>query len=326
MRRISERAAIIVSVISVLFFPQNVARGQELEVLWADYLATESRLEAAMASERLWVEQRHGLLDEIGALQESQAWYNGWIIELAVARRSAQQVALADSLRDVRVSIAEFQDRRDDAFSALRRSYQQKLLESGSRGSLSPTEKEQAITMGQRLIGRDNASLDLPDYAPIANSSYENEDIKHLVLKDLQFVLEAKLGMIDSLVTEKETEAALLARLDEFHRDLGYQMRSNLDLEGGSEGTRATSESPGNEGFFGDGEEGGLTVAVGGENRYSDVTKSAAPTTMNPEPVPTTETDFPLGMYPVDEALHLLKVKRQEYHDLLQHIETELLY
>lgn len=319
------QAAVLISVIAALLLPPNIAQGQELELLWADYLVAEARLEAAVKSEQVWEQEHLRLSDEIGALEASQSWYNGWIIELNIARKSSRQVALADSLRTVRASIAHLESQRDAAFAALKRSYGRKLLASDPRGGLSPTEKEQAITMGRALIGRDDAVLALPDYAPITRSSYENEDIRRLVLKDLQVVLAAKLGIIDSLVTEKETEAALLTRLEEFHRDLGYQMRSNLDLEGGSRDSRAMSESPDEEGVFGEGGETDMAnVAVDGGYRYSDAAKSATPTTMNPEPAPTAETDFPLSMYPVDQALNLLKAKRQEYRELLQQIETEL--
>ena len=172
-------------------------------------------------------------------------------------------------------------------------------------------------------MSQNDATFDLPDYSSILNSPYENDAVKRLVLEDLQSVLQAKLVLIDSLLTEKETELALLSRLNEFHRDLSYQMQSNLDLEPSSS-TEATSsnmpagdtwdESIREESFFGGDAKAGL---VDGNDR-------SPATPLSRSPVVSGETDIQLNVDPIDEVIGRLKNKRQQYQDLLRQIETEL--
>jgi len=290
---------------------------------WRNYLSVDSQLEAVVAAEQEWLEQQHKLNEEIRKLQGSQSWYNGWIVEIVLARKSARQVELADSLRQIRDKIADLQVQRDDAFLALREVYQRILFESESENRLSLSQKEQAITIGHRLMSQNDATFDLPDYSAILNSPYDNEAVKRLVLEDLQSVLQVKLVLIDSLLTEKETELALLSRLNEFHRDLSYQMQSDLDLEPGSPqgatnpGTPVVDtydESGSGEPFFGT---DAKAREVEGNNRSLAIPLSQSP-------VVSGETDIQLNVDPIDEVINRLKNKRQQYQDFLQQIETEL--
>ncbi|GAI90359.1 unnamed protein product, partial [marine sediment metagenome] len=142
-----------------------------------------------------------------------------------------------------------------------------------------------------------------------------------LVLEDLHSVLQAKLALIDSLLTEKETEQALLNRLNEFHRDLSYQMQSNLDI-GSSQGTteagapiEITSDDI-------------LVGTFGGEKSErawgAEETQPNLATPMTQSPVASGATNIQLNLDPVDGAINRLKHKRHQYQDLLRQIETEL--
>ncbi|MFB0515337.1 MAG: hypothetical protein ACETWG_01885 [Candidatus Neomarinimicrobiota bacterium] len=312
------------AVVPALLLFQTTAWAQDLETPWRNYLSVDARLEVAVATEQQWREQQHQLQEEIRKLQASQSWYNGWIVEIVLARNSARQVELADSLRQIHNRIADLKTRRDHAFLALREVYQRILLEAESEDRLSLSQKEQALTIGRRLLSQGGATFDLPDYSSILNSPYENEAVKRLVLADLQSVLQAKLVLIDSLLTEKETELALLARLNEFHRDLSYQLQSNLDLEPGSP---QEPTSPREVFVYGWGEDDAST-AIGNEKseRANEAggSRTDLATPLSRSPAVSGETNIPLNGDPIGEVIKRLKTKRQQYQDLLRQIETEL--
>ena len=76
------------------------------------------------------------------------------------------------------------------------------------------------MEFGSFLLNRDHADLAIPDYSTIFASEYDDKAVKLMVLGDLKVVLQARMIQIDSLVAEKKTELALMARLDEFQQDL----------------------------------------------------------------------------------------------------------
>ena len=308
-----------------LLLIQSILWAQDLETPWRDFLSVDARLVAANELERGWLEQQHKLSEEIRSLQQSQSWYNGWIIELLLARKSALQVGLADSLQQIRKKIAALEVQQNEAFLALRKVYQQILLESEPENRLSRSQKEQVLAIGRQLLNQSNISLELPDYTSILNSPYEDEAVKRLVLKDLQSVLQAKLVLIDSLLTEKETELVLLSHLNEFHRDLSYQMQSNLDLEpGDAQGSPEPATFFGGEEYYEDASMRAMfddNEGVASELKGSD--RSMA-TPLDQTRGVSGETDIQLNVDPIDEAINRLKNKRQQYQDLLRQIETEL--
>ncbi len=310
-------------VLAILLF-QATAWAQDLEMPWRNYLSVDTQLEAAVAAEQGWLEQQHKLYEEIRKLQGSQSWYNGWVVEIVLARKSARQVELADSLQQIRSKIADLKAQRDGAFQVLKEVYQRILFESESENRLSLSQKEQAITIGRRLVSQNDATFNLPDYSSILNSPYDNEAVKRLVLEDLQSVLQVKLVLIDSLLTEKETELVLLSRLNEFHRDLSYQMQSNLDLEPGSSGGATSPATFGGEEYYDDASMRAMfddNEGVASELKGSD--RSMA-TPLDQTRGVSGETDIQLNVDPIDEVINRLKNKRQQYQDLLRQIETEL--
>ncbi|MCH7575714.1 MAG: hypothetical protein IIA59_11390 [Candidatus Marinimicrobia bacterium] len=294
---------------------------QDLEAQWRNYLTVEAQVEAASAAESGWIEQQEKLGVEVRELQASRAFYNGWIIELLIARKSSLQVELADSLRQVQDTIARLKAQRADTFTALKKAYQQILLDADSQQRLTVPEKEQAITIGRRLMNRSNDVFDLPDYTSIIDSPYEHAALKRLVLADLQSVVQAKLVLIDSLLAEKETEVALLNRLNEFHRDLDYQLKSNLDLAGDRSLGVASLNAPDVAGLS-----AGTEFAVADRAvDIADKSLSNQPIPFDQYPVLPAEAGAQLGIDPFDGAIHRLEDKRRQYQLLLQRLQTELL-
>lgn len=307
-----------------LFLIQSTLWGQILEAPWRDFLSVDSRLTAANELEREWLEQQHELSEEIRKLQQNQSWYNGWIVELRIARKSTLQVELADSLQQIRKRIADLEAQQNEAFLALREVYQQILLESESEDRLSRSQKEQVLAIGRQLLSQSNVTLELPDYTSILNSPYENEAIKHLVLEDLQAVLQRKLVLIDSLLTEKEAELTLLDRLNEFHRDLSYQMKSDLDpATPSTAGIQETPSQDEPEPVFFEGVEAEGVSYMGGRSSKASVGDNPT-ATINQSPVVSGETNISLNVEPTNEVINQLKNKRRQYQDLLKQIETQL--
>lgn len=307
-----------------LLLIQSTLWAQDLETPWRDFLSVDARLVAANELERGWLEQQHKLSEEIRNLQQSQSWYNGWIIELLLARKSALQVGLADSLQQIRKNIAALEVQQNGAFLALRKVYQQNLLEAEPENRLSRSQKEQVLAIGRQLLNQGDVTLELPDYTSILDSPYDNEAVKRLVLKDLQSVLQAKLVLIDSLLTGKETELALLSRLNEFHRDLSYQMQSNLDLEPGSPQGATSPATFGGEEYYDDASWG--VMFDDNEGRASELKGSdrSMATPLDQTRGVSGQTDIQLNVDPIDEVINRLKNKRQQYQDLLRQIGTEL--
>ena len=307
------------ALLFVLLIP-GIVWAQDLEAHWQNYLTIEAEVDLASESEGRWVERREELRIEIRELQNRQAWHNGWIIELLIARKSSLQVELADSLIRVRNNISRLKAQQAEAFSALKRNYQQILLASEARIRLSRSQKEQAITIGGRLLGTGAAAIDLPDYTSILDSQYESGALKRLVFEDLQSVIQTKLVLIDALLAEKQTEIALLNRLNEFHRDLGYQRKSDLDLQGSgssaatARGVQDLSSNVPDE----------APTLVGKAFGYTGGDDLNRPSSVSQNPMLSGKTDIPSNLSPIGEAIERLIRKRQQYLDLLQRIEAEL--
>ena len=294
---------------------------QDLHTVWEDYVSVDAELSQVFEKEYFLQEQQDELQGEIRILQENQSWYNGWINKMRLARKSAAHLELSDSLHAVRRKLAVLSRRRDDVFRSLKRAYQQILLESGEGKELSVSDKEAAISLGQWIIIHGSYPLDFPDYSSILASNFEDEEIRQLLLIDLQSVLETKLILIDSLLTERRSERELVNRLNEFHRDLGLQMESDRDLgEIISEGTSPmqTFDKSSNETIASFGE----MYATTPRSDESNLDMSGFKTQITQED----RVDSRLEFTSIDDDISILKLKYHQYHELLRQIEKELAY
>jgi hypothetical protein len=313
----------LIAVVLIPLVVCPVLTAQELNVAWDDYLRADASLKAAVGSEQTWQEQQSLLQAEIRDLQKSQAWYNGWIIEYLLSRKSAQQLDLADSLLQVRGRLGNLQQRKELAFQVLKQVYEDMLLSDDVQVSLSASQKEQAVTLGQWLLTRSESHLDLPDYSAILTEQYENKAIKDMVFHDLQVVLRTKLASIDVLLAEKKQEVTLLNRLNEFHHDLSIQIESDRDIQGDTESGQAYYTGP--EGIldediddtFAGAEESKATrwTVIEDQDYLGAVRKTISQgegedISVNPDPL-------------YDELQRLSSIS-QQYQALLQRLETEL--
>ena len=111
-------AAAVTAILTLLLL-QSSLHAQNLETYWVSYLYVNTELEGVITKEQQWLSQQRELNEEMRRLQEDQSWYNGWIVEIMLARKNARQVAFADSLRLIREQIAGLEARRSEAFREL---------------------------------------------------------------------------------------------------------------------------------------------------------------------------------------------------------------
>ncbi|MFH1852706.1 MAG: hypothetical protein ABIA75_10205 [Candidatus Neomarinimicrobiota bacterium] len=204
----------------------QVAAAQDLQQIWSTYADSDENLARAESNcERLRADQTV-LQAEISALQENRNWYNGWISELLIARKTATVTVLSDSLTVTSRRCRILDDQREAAFDELKKAYRQVL----NTGELDVRDKEQAIVLGDLILRHDDGTLELPDYTNLLTREFENQAVAELVFRDLQTLLAFKLGLIDSVLAQRREERELLERLNEFQRDLSLLQESNRDL------------------------------------------------------------------------------------------------
>lgn len=290
----------------------SILSAQDLVTAWENYISIDAELARVMEKESLLKEQQNRLQEEIRDLQKNQSWYNGWINKMRRVRKSTYFLEISNSLVTTQGELTLFSRKRDEAFLSLKKAYKHLLLETDKGDQLSFSDKETAFSLGQWILNEGKQSYDFPDYASILVSNFEDDEIKRLVLDDLQSVLETKLYFIDSLLTENYSETELINRLNEFHRDLNLQMESDRDLStGGTEEFAAINDYIEKE-YIGNGDRfffAGSKGATNEELGTVDVRSIQAQITRENQ---------------VESDINILELKRQQYQQLLSQIKDEL--
>jgi hypothetical protein len=166
------------------------------------------------------------------------------------------------------------------------------------------------------LQNNDRIRWDFPDYTAMVAGPYESDQLKHLVLGDLRTVLEARLVFIDSVVSEKVTELALIERLHEFQADLSYQLESNIEVAVEAE---IENETDGMGATF-----GGLNgERLPEENLTSTYVVETAPAIETPTYVSSNAGSFN-APNTIGGQIERLQVIRQQYENTLKKIDSAL--
>lgn len=305
------------AVLWILLCANPVVWGQELQERWEDYTGIEAQLEAMVAQRASLELKEENLQQEITDLQGSRSWVNGWLVEMQLSRKTAEQTQLADSLQMLKEKASDLSQERKQALAALKEAYRQRVLAPETGERLTSAEKRDALVLGQRLMTEGRSSADLPDYSSILTSSYEDDTVRSLVLEDLRSVLGAKLTVIDSLLNERRSERELTHRLDAFHRDLSLQLESDRDLgTGGSQMSSADAEG------------GLLALDDALEAGYSsgNIDQKRAQSAGSVESPAAIEGEFDFGTTTtsISDDIARLETKRLQYEALLHRIEGEL--
>ncbi|MBC8346922.1 MAG: hypothetical protein ISR82_05535 [Candidatus Marinimicrobia bacterium] len=296
-------------------------KAQDAEEAWTQVISIDNQLTSIRQLEKVTVKQQEKIQDEIQSIQKDKTWYNGWVSEMQLANKNRSLVFIADSLQHIQKTISDLTAMRKKAFISFKQVYEQFIHK--DQKAFSDSEKEQAIVLGKWLINQSNQPIDLPDYSHILLGPYEDQNVKRLVMEDLQIVLQAKLVLVGALILEQESGTVLADRLDEFHADLGLEMIADLESSpGGSQNAFAEYSA---DGAFADKSDMGLLAGTqrnvmaertanilvpAGQNQLADLPKS---------------TGDRLNKSSKGDLVWL-KQKQQTYQNLLQAIHAELNY
>lgn len=292
---------------------------QDFGRAWDNFLTIDSDLNSVLAKQDKVVEHQSILQAEIEVLKTNRTWYNGWINEMLLARKTTAYTTLTDSTTRLESRLAILLPEREQALRSLKKEYTDIL----QQGNLTDSDKERAISLGTWMMGRPSGKIDLPDYTTLLEIEYEDEQIRQLVWRDLRVVVAAKLTIVDSLLNERYLEQELLKRLNEFHQDLNLQQESDRDL---GAPTSSRSVFTKTEAAFGGGEDyvnNDLDASGTALRDIAGITFiEQSGLIINPEGAATA------GSQPdargTSGEISRLTVKRQRYQDILLRLEAEL--
>lgn len=199
---------------------------QDFESAWQAFYASDNLFRQARSRLKDYQAQTRQLQQEIAHWQQNDSWLTGWYAEMRLAAQTARLVALSDSAANASRLIDQLERRRREDLARLKTVYRT-LVDSGQ---LTRDDKARAINIGQWLIRESADRVELPDYRAVAAARYSDQEVRRLVLGDLQVVVTGKISQIDALITQRREAEELLARLGEFHADLNLQQESDRDL------------------------------------------------------------------------------------------------
>ncbi len=201
---------------------------QGLPEAWSNYFVANDDLERANSQELVWINELAAVRLQIQALKNQRLWYNGWIIDIGIAGKIADEFDLANDIDAIRANIVALEAAYKTNFNTLKSAYGERMAIDGNKISLA--EKDQTIQFAQLLQSNGRIRWDFPDYSAMVAEPYESAQLKELVLNDLYTVVKTRLAFIDSVMAEKIAERALIERLEEFQADLSYQLESNIEV------------------------------------------------------------------------------------------------
>ena len=298
---------------------------QDIQNVWTEYIQSESELSETLAKEQLILEQLEILQNEMTILRKNKSWFNGWINELILDRKSDRQVELNDSLKAIQNKEQKLLMERDRKFLTLKTVYRQ-LLESGVSDTLSLEDRQRTFSIGRWIVGKGLTPVDLPDYSSILTNPYEDNQIRQLIFEDLLLVIGKKITLIDFIILEWRSEQELMNRLQEFHRDLGLALESDRDIGSGSSVSSKQSYSGPITGESSDGLSNNLIVNDIW-NFYSERSSSEkrplGSSLLENQITPEIIRSSSIGSSTIENNINFLKYKRQHYQTLIVQIEKE---
>ncbi len=305
---------LILMIVTLAILP-----AQDFGRAWDNFLTIDSDLNSVLTKLDQVVERQSILQTEIEVLKTDRTWYNGWINEMLLARKTLTFAALADSAAIMQTRSEQLQISREQALRSLKKEYTVIL----QQGNLTTSDKERAINLGTWMMGRPSGKIDLPDYTTLLEIEYEDEQIRQLVWRDLRVVVAAKLTTVDSLLNERYQEQELLKRLNEFHQDLSLQQESNRDLGSPTSSRSVFTNAEATSGddetvFFNNLDAGGKAVREPVEITLIEQSELI----LNPEGA-TVDGALSAARSTSGE-ISRLTVKRRHYQEILTRLEAEL--
>ncbi len=310
-----------ISLLAVMFFFISVSSAQELVSAWQAYLKTNNRITQLQEKQHILLAEQQQVNQEIGQLKKSAAWYNAWLNKWLLSGYTNRQLQLTDSLQVIGTDLNRLNITLAREQLLLMQAYESILASVDDAGMLSAQDQETTLRVGRWLSALPDNEVSLPDYHYLVGEHYPNQDIRHLVLADLQILLVKKIAQLDSLLVERNRADQLANRLAAFHEDLGLQMEVEQDVQtrdqdGQPQALSAWGGAPGFADAMDDRYDSESTVQVGTEltTNGDAVTLSGRRSTLEAGSANTMTSTNP----------NYLESKRNEYLKLLAEIEVEL--
>lgn len=295
-------------------------RAQEVEDAWQAFLSAHEALDHAHGELNRLENEASVLREEVESLQEKSTWVTGWFTKMRLARKGRKQVEVSDSLRSLQREIELLDQNRRTAFYRLRDAYRTLLDQSVGQQGLSEPEKEIGVSMVKVILSRQENEIEFPQYGSLLEQEFGDEKVRAMVLKDLQGVLVAKIGILDSLLTERRLEQELIQRVNEFH--LGLKMLSETEFDPGSGVSKGAAASP--EGFS----DADVSSGPDGYREEGSFSKRSplGISSHEKQVSPDDRLGMALRVDPIQSEIVVLESKRREYRDLLEKIRYEVAY
>jgi len=289
-------------------------------------MATSGDISELQANQSTYFKEQLDLKSEGRRLQQSSAWYNAWLNKLLLASNSDRQLIMLDSLKALNDRLELLLSRQSSELIALKQAYEQVLISYESKGVMLDVERETSRRVGNWLLHQPAEDIRLPDYSNLVQGEYENQELRHLVLMDVQHLLLGKLAQLDSLLDRKAAQVELSARLADFHQDLGLQMEADQDIQKRD----ASGESTKNLNWFNTAsplEATGYAGSDGADERVeTDVSDRQSEFSKSVDlNVQRDGLQSPSSFEGSIENLAYLKAKQLEYQNLLTSVNRELM-
>jgi len=299
--------------------------GQQLDTLWNDFLELETNQNIANSKYESYLIKQSELLQKQQQLKDNQTWLNGWINEIRLANLNQELVAVADSIEIIEDRIDAMHGRKQDYLQKFKIAYQREL----DLNYKNQFDSERIQILVNSVLSETLPESDLPDYDRLMHSLEHDAAIKKIVYNDLVGVLERKMALIDSILSEKKRDLVLLRRLGQFHEDVILQIEANADVSLSE--TEITDPAPSDaleyastEDYVTYSEDGGSRL----QNLETEATSSPESESNEEELLPgnasatiRTETG---NMNPIISDIQTLNVKREQYQIILQTLQQEL--
>jgi len=301
---------IICGIVGFVFLASAV-NAQDLQLAWEQYLQSERQYQSLQTKENNLVTQQKDLLERQNQLQQKHSWYNGWIIKMRLSGVSDHLLAVADSLETVRHELRETEQIKSERFQQFKRTYLAAISDKNAPNKLSDDWKDQSALIVQSVANSRITDGALPDYSQIVNKLYDDESTRTLVMSDLQVVLQNKVDYIDSLISTRQSDLALLKSMADFQKDVQLQSQSDM-AESHSEnpaGTRTAGNSP---------------AYTDVSEMNEQVTQSSAGQQVSTEVSARSPASVGDSENSVRNSIQVLKNQREQYQQLLRNIEKEL--
>ena len=306
----------IIKGLLLLLFASSLF-SQELSQAWQVYVQTSAEISELQARKNAFSQEQVSLKADVARLQKGSQWYNAWLNKIILSNHSDRQLVILDSLRIIDAELDLLDVKQSTQVHQLKNVYEQLLLSYEQEGRLPTEEPATTARVGRWLLDQTSTRIQLPDYNDLLDIEYENQELRAMVLLDIQQLLTNKIDQLESILTERLAETELAARLADFHEDLGVQMEADQDVQQRDE----SGESERLQGWYA--MDAATEFASPGGNDKLSLASVEGIESVSLNIQGDNVQDLTLDTHSSNDTEYL-KQRQAEYRALLQKIDTEL--